>query len=151
MKLIIVHVFSANPYRTPLVKTPRSTALSSEFEFAQSTCTASSPDLVPMAPFPQNPHPSLNLLLKRTPIDVELIKNHRYMYSFFFHFAKLFLWPDIRYCAIPLLPVGTALDNEAIIFQLTAAHSCLFPVSEAQELHYYWSFSSLIHWEEKCK
>ena len=69
----------------------------------------------------------------------------------FFHFAKLFAWSDIKYCAIPLLPVGTALDNEAIIFQLTAAHSCLFPVSEAQELHYYWSFSSLIHWEEKCK
>ena len=71
---------------------------------------------------------NLNLLLKRTPIDV---------LGFFFHFAKLFSWPDIRYCAIPLLPVGTALNNEASIFQLTAAHSCLFPGSEAQEPHYY--------------
>ena len=55
MILIIVHVFSANPYRTPRVNTPWSTALSSEFEFSPSTCTASSPDLVPLAPFPQNP------------------------------------------------------------------------------------------------
>ena len=88
MILIIVHVFSANPYRTPRVNTPRSTALSSEFEFSPSICTASSPDLVPLAPFPQNPHPSLNLLLTRTDIDVELIKNHRYMYSVFFSFCK---------------------------------------------------------------
>ena len=67
----IEQAFSAHPYRKLCVNTPGPLALSSEFEFSPSTCTASLSELVPLAPLPPSPRfPFLNLLQTPTPLDV---------------------------------------------------------------------------------